>query len=92
MRYSYGTNDSLSLTKTTATPKKVAEIIKEDVELGKWNIYEGGRTNSITAKCRYKKNGFIFHNHLLIYGTKTEFEELESLIKPIIEVIPRQYN
>lgn len=92
MRYTYGTNDSLSLSKSTATPKKVAEIIKEDVELGKWNIYEGGITNSLTAKCRYKKKGFIYHSHLLIYGTRQEFGELENLIKPFIEVIPRQYS
>ena len=93
MRYIYGTNDSFSTTKgTIVTAKQLASIIKKDVEFGKWNRYEGGRVNSVTAHCRYKKNGYAFHSHLLIYGSKREFKVLENIIKDFIEVIPRQYS
>lgn len=93
MRYKYGTNDSYSVhSGRTATAKQIASIIKRDVDYGKWNIYEGGKEDSVTAKCRYKRNGFVYHSYLLIFGKESEFKELEALIKPIIEVIPRQYN
>lgn len=89
MRYSYGTNDSFTNGSRTASVKQLASIIKRDVDYGKWNIYEGGETNTRTAKCRYKRNGFIYHEHLLIYGTADEFRRLEGLIKDFITVIPR---
>lgn len=93
MRYYYGTNDSYHEGRgRTATAKQIASIIKRDVDYGKWNIYEGGETNSRTAKCRYKRNGFIYHSHLLIFGTEKEFKELESIIKSFIEVIPRKFS
>ena len=92
MRYHYGTNDSYTNGYGTEIGvRKLASIIKNDVEMGKWNIYEGGRANSITAKCRYKKNGFEYHNYLLIYGTETEIRRLEEIIKNFIKVIPRIY-
>lgn len=92
MRYIYGSNDSYTTTKgTTVTAKQLANIIKKDVELGKWNKYEGGEANSRTAHCRYARKGFAYHSHLLIYGNKKEFEKLENLIKPIIEVTPRKF-
>lgn len=93
MRYIYGTNDSYTTTKgTTVTAKQLASIIKKDVGFGKWNLYDGGETNSRTAKCRYSKKGFSYHSHLLIYGDKGEFTLLEALIKDFIEVIPRDFN
>lgn len=93
MRYKYGTNDSYSPNMgRTATAKQIASIIKRDVDYGKWNIYEGGTEDSISAKCRYKRNGFVYHSHLLIFGKESEFKELEKLIKPIIEVIPRKFS
>lgn len=91
MRYSYGTNDSYTTNSRTCSVPQLASIIKRDVDLGKWNIYEGGRTNSLTAKCRYKRNGFVYHSHLLIWGSKEEFQRLEHLIKDFIEVIPRNF-
>lgn len=92
MRYSYGTNDSYNPNRgRTITAKQLASIIKRDVNYGKWNIYEGGREDSSTATCRYKAKGFEFHSYLLIFGKESEFKELEQLIKPIIEVIPRQF-
>lgn len=93
MRYYYGTSDSYHEgAGRTASVKQVASIIQRDVEFGKWNIYEGGKQDSTLAKCRYKKNGFIFHSVLIIQGQKKEFKELEKLIQDIVEVIPRQYN
>jgi len=93
MRYIYGTNDSYTTTRgTTVTAKQLASIIKRDVDYGKWNIYEGGETNSRTAVCRYKRNGFIYHEHLMIFGNKKEFQQLETLIKEFIKVIPRKFH
>ena len=93
MRYKYGTNDSYTNFKgKNVTAKELASIIKRDVEVGKWNIYEGGRNNSTTAHCRYQRKGFIYHEQLLIYGKPKEFKQLETLIKDFIEVKPRQYN
>lgn len=93
MRYIYGTNDSYNTTKgRTVSVKQLASIIQRDVEYGKWNIYEGGETNSQTAQCRYKRNGFVYHEQLMIYGNKQEFKKLEKLLNGIIEVIPRKFN
>lgn len=93
MRYVYGTNDSYNNAKgRTVTAKQLASIIQRDVEFGKWNIYEGGETESQTAQCRYKRNGFVYHEQLIIYGNKKEFKQLETLLKGIIEVIPRKFN
>lgn len=92
MRYIYGTDDSYSTTRgKRVTAKQLASIIKRDVDVGKWNHYYGGETDSRTAKCTYKKRGFVYHEQMLIYGTRKEFERLESLIKPFIEVKPRKF-
>ena len=91
MRYSYGTNDSYTTNSRSVSVPQLASIIKRDVEYGKWNIYEGGRENSVTAHCRYQKKGFAFHSHLLIYGKKEEFKRLEKLIQDYIKVIPRKF-
>ena len=92
MRYYYGTNDSIGNRGRTATAKQIASIIKKDVEVGKWNVYEGGKADTRSAVCRYKRNGFVYHSHLLISGKESEFRELETLIKDYIEVIPRVFN
>lgn len=93
MRYSYGTNDSYSTSRgRTATAKQIASLIKRDVDYGKWNLYDGGKEESWTASCRYSKKGFVYHERLFIYGTKKEFQELERLIKGIIDIIPRKWE
>ena len=92
MMYAYGTNDSFTNSKISATVEELTEIITNDVECGKWNNYFGGVENSISATCSYHKKGYIFHNHLLIYGSKDEFKELENAIKDIIDVTPRQFE
>lgn len=92
MRYKYGTNDSYTEGKgRTCSVPQLASIIKRDVDYGKWNTYYGGEVNSRTAKCCYKKKGFSFHSHLLIYGKEEEFKRLENLIKDFIEVTPRKF-
>ena len=94
VRYVYGTNDSYSVTKgKTVTAKQLASIIKRDVNVGKWNQYNGGKTDSITAHCRYARKGFVYHERVFIYGTQKEFQKLEKLLQKIdIEVIPRKFN
>ena len=93
MRYKYGTSDSYTTFKgKNVTVPELASIIKRDVEVGKWNLYEGGEEESTTAHCKYQRNGFQYHEQLLIYGSKKEFQRLESLIREFIKVNPRQYN
>ena len=93
MKYQYGTTDSYSINNgVTATVTEIASIIRKDVEAGKWNIYNGGMEESSTASCEYSRVGFEYHNRLYLYGTKEEFEQLESLIERFIEVIPRKFN
>ena len=93
MRYYYGTDDSYHNGRgRTVTAKQLASIIKRDVDYGKWNLYYGGRENSVSAFCRYRRGGFVYHERLYIYGTQKEFQKLESLIKDIIEVVPREYE
>ena len=89
MKYYYGVFDNLIEEKgRTVTAKQLASIIKRDVDVGKWNIFNG-RNKNTSADCSYKQGGFTHHEHLFITGKPTEFKELESLIKPIIKVIPR---
>lgn len=93
MRYVYGTNNSYYHPKgRTVTAKQLASIIKRDVEFGKWNIYEGGKTDNSTARCKYQRKGFTHHEQLMIFGNEKEFKKLEKLINGIIEIIPRQFN
>ena len=93
MRYYYGTNDSYhNGDGRTVTAKQLASIIKRDVDYGKWNKYEGGKENTRTAHCRYMRKGFVYHSQLMIFGKQSEFEELEKLITPFIDVTPRQFE
>ena len=90
MKYYYGTlSKFIDDNGRTATAKQIASLIKRDVEYGKWNNYNGGTETSV-ADVTYKKGRFTHHQHLFITGKQKEFEELERLIKPIIEVIPRK--
>ena len=80
MRYSYGTNDSYTTNSRSVSVPQLASIIKRDVEYGKWNIYEGGEADSITAHCRYQRKGFAFHSHLLIILNYFDFQQyLENI-------------
>ena len=89
MRYYYGVIDKFIEEKgRTATAKQIASLIKRDVNVGKWNIFNGGNKNT-SATCSYKKGKFTYHEHLFIQGKPKEFKELEALIQPIIKVIPR---
>lgn len=93
MKYHYGTDDSYHVgSMNDATPDELAEQIKKDVGNGKWNCYSGGRVNSISATCRFKRTGFVYHNRLFIYGSRDEFKVLEGLIKSFMEYfVPRCY-
>lgn len=92
MKYYYGNVDKfIDNDGKTATAKQIASLIKRDVNYGKWNIFNGGSETSI-AEVSYKKGSFTHHEHMFITGRAKEFKELEKLIKPFIEVIPRQYS
>lgn len=92
MRYYYGVLDKFIEEKgRTATAKQIASLIKRDVEFGKWNIFNGGKKDT-SANCSYIKGNFTYHKHLFITGKAVEFQELEQLIEPIIEVIPRKFS
>ena len=92
MRYYYGVVEKFIDTEgRTVTAKQLASIIQRDVDVGKWNIFNGGKKDT-SATCSYKRGSFTYHEHLFITGKAKEFKELEKLIKPIIEVIPRQNN
>lgn len=93
MRYIYGINGvNINPKGRSVSATQLASLIQRDVSFGKWNIYEGGNSKSKSATCRYEKNGFKYHEELIIHGTKKEFKKLEKLLKGIIEVIPRTYN
>ena len=92
MRYKYGSKDCYTRFRgKDCSVTELASIIKRDVEYGKWNTYEGGEVDSIDAHCRYQRNGFQYHEQLLIYGNKKEFKQLEELIDDFIFVNPRKF-
>lgn len=92
MRYKYEiTNHKTKFRGKTVTPTQLAKIIKRDVECGRWNTYDGG-SNTTTAHCRYQGKTFTYHEKLLIYGTKKEFQQLEKLIDNFIYVEPRTFK
>ena len=90
MRYYYGiVAKFINSEGRNVTAKQLASIIKKDVKFGKWNLYTGGAEDSV-ADISYHNGDFTYHEHLFITGKPKEFQELERLIKPFIEVIPRQ--
>lgn len=93
MKYGYGTVDNYKVVELQfTTPADLAEIIKEDVDCGKWNCYDGGKAYLEIAHCKYQKNNFTTSTNLLIFGTTKEFKRLEELIKDFIKVNPRVFN
>ena len=92
MKYYYGNISKFIKEKgNNVTAKQLASIIKRDVDYGKWNQYNGGTEESV-ADVSYTNNGFTHHEHLYIIGKPVEFKELEQLIQPFIEVIPKKIN
>ena len=91
MKCQYGTDDSTSTTFTETTVSELINIIKNDVENGKWNIYDGGKVDSVTAHCRFQKTGYVYHDQLRIYGTESQFKKLEHELSKFMKVIPRKF-
>lgn len=89
MKYRYGTSEKGESKQVTA--KQLASIIKRDVEVGKWNHYNGGTDGSSPANCSYEQKGFCHHIKLFMKGKEVEFTELEQLISSFIEVVPRKF-
>ena len=92
MRYKY---DVISKTKEKGViikAPKLASLIKKEVSLGKWNIYDGGVDGKNTAKLSYKGKNWEYGEHMFIYGSKKEFEHLEQLISKWVKVNPRIFN
>lgn len=87
MKYYYGIMSKFVEEKgRTVTAKQLASIIKRDVEVGKWNIFKGGKQET-SATCSYEKGSFTYHEKLFITGKEKEIKELEQLIQPIIKVV-----
>ena len=87
MKYYYGVMSKFVEEKgRTVTAKQLASIIKRDVDVGKWNIFKGGKQET-SATCFYEKGNFTYHEKLFITGKEKEIKELKQLIQPIIKVV-----
>lgn len=89
MKYNYGVVDKPEgrIIKAPA----LIDLLKRDVQQGKWNIYEGGTDGENTAKISYKGNGWEYGEHIFIKGSKRELRFFESKIREFMEVIPRVF-
>ncbi len=93
MKFYYGTNDSLFMgRKESISVEGLVEIIKKDVEDGKWNVYDGGRVNSVTATCRWSERARVTNDRLFIEGSRNEIQSLEKQLDGVLTVIPREYT
>lgn len=92
MKYIYGVVGKIHETRgTIIKAPALADLIKRDVTLGKWNIYEGG-DDKHPAKISYKSKSFEHSEHIFIYGSKNEIQFFESLIKEFIKCVPRTFK
>ena len=92
MQYKYGVTDKFNGGEgIIVKAPQLIDLIKRDVNQGKWNLYEGG-DKSHTAKVSYKGKNWEYGEHLFIIGSKNEIKFLESKIRKFIEVIPRKYS
>lgn len=93
MKFWIGTNDSIFCgRKESISVEELADRIKEEAEGGRWNTYNGGRSNSILACCMWSQRGKITHDRLFIEGARNEIQSLEKQLQGIITVIPREYD
>lgn len=93
MKCWFGTDDSIFMgRKQSISVEELADRIKEEADEGRWNTYNGGRSNSITACCLWSERGKITHDRLFIQGARNEIQSLEKQLEGIITVIPREYD
>lgn len=93
MKFWIGTNDSIFCgRKESISVEELADRIKEEVDEGRWNTYNGGRSNSILACCMWSERGRVTHDRLFIEGARNEIQSLEKQLQGIVKVIPREYD
>lgn len=93
MKFWIGTNDSIFVgRKQSISVEELADRIQEEAEEGRWNTYNGGRSNSIIASCMWSERGKITHDRLFIQGARNEIQSLEKQLQGIVKVIPREYD
>ena len=91
MRYKYGViNKVLNHDCTIVRAPALADIIKRDVNVGKWNIYEGGDKEH-AVQVSFKGSSWVHSEHMFIWGSESEIKHLEQLISGFIKVIPRKF-
>lgn len=93
MKFWISTDDSIFCgRKESISVEELADRIKEEAEEGRWNTYNGGRSNSILACCLWSERGRVTHDRLFIEGARNEIQSLEKQLEGIITVIPREYD
>ena len=90
MQYKYGVIDN-GLDGIIVKAAQLIDLIKRDVNRGKWNVYDGG-DNKHTAKISYKGKNWEYGEHIYIRGSENEFKYLEQELSKFMEVNPRQFN
>ena len=92
MQYKYGVTGKFTKSEgVIVKAPQLIDLIKRDVNRGKWNIYRGGDKKH-AARVSYEGKNFQYGEHLFIIGSKREIQFLESKIKSFIKVIPRKFN
>ena len=93
MRYSYGIIDKFGKTKgTVIKAPALVDLIKRDVKLGKWNVYEGGVEGKTSAKISYKNEKWEYGEHIFIEGSPNEIKFFEEKISKFMKVIPKKFK
>ena len=93
MKFWISTDDCIFVgRKQSISVEELADRIKEEADEGRWNCYNGGRSNSITACCLLSERGRVTHDRLFIQGARNEIQSLEKQLEGIVKVIPREYD
>ena len=90
MQYRYGVADNNAIGIVVKAPQLI-DLIKRDVNRGKWNIYRGG-DDKHTAKVSYVGKNWEYGEHIFITGSEREIRHLEQKLSEFMEVIPRKFN
>lgn len=91
MKYKYAvTSKVVDKTAIPTTVPELASLIKRDVSVGKWNIYNGGNKEN-PVKISFQTPNWTYGEHLFIFGSKREIQFLEKLLDDVLPVIPRKF-
>lgn len=91
MQYKYGVTGKFTKGEgIIVKAPQLIDLIRRDVNRGKWNLYEGGDEKH-AAKISYKGKGFTYGEHIFIIGSKREIQFFEEKISKFMKVIPRKF-